>query len=83
MVNPGRIQASLRLPTTHRWDYLKPAAIIRPPSPEDIALPVSLPQWMNALHDYRLVGVQLRTALPHRRFLEQDGRAPSHISSTL
>ena len=83
MVNPGRTQASLRLPITHRWDCLKLAAIIQPPYPGDTALLVSPPPWMNVLHDYRLVGVQLRIAPPHPRFLERDGRAPSHISSTL
>jgi hypothetical protein len=83
MVNPERIQASPRLPVIHRWGCLKPTAIIRPLSPEDTALQVSLPPWMISLLDHRLVGVQLRIAHLHRRFLEQDGRAPKHISSTL
>ena len=83
MVNPEHIQASLRLPITHRSDYLKPVAIIRPLYPGNTALLVSLPPWMNVLIDYPLVGVLLPIAPPHRRFLGQNGRALSHISSTL
>jgi hypothetical protein len=56
-------------------------AIIQPLSPEDTDLLVSLLPWMTALPEYRLVAVQLHTALLPLRSLEQDGPAPSHINS--